>query len=162
MGDRVAVLKFGQLQQFSSPTALYDRPANAFVARFIGSPSMNFIPGQLSAGGVDTAVGTIPLPDRTRSNLQNTNASRDVVVGIRPEHAHLTDHGGLAATIRRVEDVGRHRILRAELAGRPFDVILPEGAPLPPGPARLAFAPGRVGVYADDWRVAPLSGERAA
>ena len=58
--------------------------------------------------------------------------------------------GGLAAIIRRVEDVGRHRILRAELAGRPFDVILPEGAPLPPGPARLRATDLRNAVRRDN------------
>ncbi|KAA0022562.1 ABC transporter ATP-binding protein [Antrihabitans cavernicola] len=86
LGDRVVVMRGGIVQQVGAPQELYDRPQNLFVAGFIGSPSMNFIPGELSADGVNTAVGTIPLPNETRNKLQSNNASREVVVGIRPEH----------------------------------------------------------------------------
>jgi glycerol transport system ATP-binding protein len=62
---------------------------------------------------------------------------------------------GLPVTVRRVEDVGRHRILRAEVRGQPLNAILAEGATLPAEP-RVAFPPQKINVYADDWRVAPL------
>jgi glycerol transport system ATP-binding protein len=57
-------------------------------------------------------------------------------------------------TVKRVEDVGRHRIVRAEFAGQPLNAILPEGMTVP-ADARVAFAPGKINVYANDWRVAP-------
>ncbi|WP_423205888.1 ABC transporter ATP-binding protein (plasmid) [Paracoccus yeei] len=155
--DRVVVMHDGRVVQMGTPQELFETPAHSFVGYFIGSPGMNFLDATVEGRAARLADGQMLDLGAAYPPL-----SGRVQVGIRPEHAHLTDHGGPAATIRRVEDVGRHRILRAELAGRPFNVILPEGAPLPPGPARLAFAPGRVGVYADDWRVAPLSGERAA
>jgi glycerol transport system ATP-binding protein len=58
-------------------------------------------------------------------------------------------------TIRRIEDVGRHRIVRADFNGTEINAIVEEGTPLSPDMTRLAFAPDRIGVYADDWRVAP-------
>ena len=64
---------------------------------------------------------------------------------------------GLPVTVKRVEDVGRHHIVRAEFQGAPLNAILPEGAPVPADP-RAAFAPGKINVYANDWRVAPMGG----
>lgn len=80
-----------------------------------------------------------------------------VQIGIRPEFVTLTTGDyGLPVTIKRIEDVGRHQILRAEFAGKPINAILPEGFAMPAGANRLHFAPDRINVYADDWRVAPL------
>ncbi|GGG14636.1 ABC transporter ATP-binding protein [Rhodococcoides trifolii] len=86
LGDRVVVLRGGLVQQIGSPQELYDHPRNLFVAGFIGSPSMNFVPGQLTQAGVDTPFGSIELPDDRRQLISQKNPSRDVVVGIRPEH----------------------------------------------------------------------------
>jgi len=75
------------VQQVGSPARLYAQPANLFVAGFIGSPSMNFLAGQLRGGGtVVTALGEAELPDRIRQALERTSADREVIVGIRPEH----------------------------------------------------------------------------
>src|SRR5208282_1797850 len=63
LGDRVVVLRGGVVQQVGAPQELYDRPANLFVAGFIGSPSMNFVPGELTPDGVQTALGAIVLPE---------------------------------------------------------------------------------------------------
>ena len=86
LGDRVVVLRGGLVQQVGSPQELYDRPRNLFVAGFIGSPSMNFLPGSLIDEGVRTEFGDFKLPYETREALRSRNAPRDVVVGIRPEH----------------------------------------------------------------------------
>ncbi|BCJ48695.1 ABC transporter ATP-binding protein [Actinoplanes sp. NBRC 14428] len=88
LGDRVVVMRGGVVQQVGSPAHLYARPANLFVAGFIGSPSMNFLPGQLKGDGtVVTALGSAPLPDRVRQALDAAKTtSGDVIVGIRPEH----------------------------------------------------------------------------
>jgi multiple sugar transport system ATP-binding protein len=91
LGDRVVVLRGGLVQQIGSPQELYDNPRNLFVAGFIGSPSMNFVPGQLTQSGVDTPFGSIELPDDRRQLISQKNSGRDVVVGIRPEH--LEDAG---------------------------------------------------------------------
>ncbi|MBY6684097.1 sn-glycerol-3-phosphate ABC transporter ATP-binding protein UgpC [Rhodococcus sp. BP-149] len=86
LGDRVVVLRGGLVQQIGSPQELYDRPRNLFVAGFIGSPSMNFVSGRLTDGGVTTSLGEIRLSDEARQKIASKNAKGDVVVGIRPEH----------------------------------------------------------------------------
>jgi multiple sugar transport system ATP-binding protein len=90
LGDRVAVMRAGLLQQVDSPKVLYENPANLFVAGFIGSPSMNFVAGRLESGVVRTPFGDIELHDQLRRAVE-TNGSggagtRQVIVGIRPEH----------------------------------------------------------------------------
>jgi multiple sugar transport system ATP-binding protein len=91
MGHRIAVMREGVLQQLDTPQTLYDRPANLFVAGFIGSPAMNFFPGQLVSEGQDLWVQTTGLklrvPERSRAQLTSSNG-REVVFGVRPEHIH--------------------------------------------------------------------------
>jgi multiple sugar transport system ATP-binding protein len=86
LGDRVAVMRAGLIQQVDTPANLYDNPQNLFVAGFIGSPSMNFLPGQLEGDLVKTPIGNLALPDEVRSAMQRREAgARDVIVGVRPE-----------------------------------------------------------------------------
>ncbi len=83
LGDRIAVLRKGLLQQVGSPHDLYDTPANLFVAGFIGSPPMNFIPGRVRDGAIETPFGAVAT---TRERLSGA-AGRDlVIVGVRPQH----------------------------------------------------------------------------
>ena len=92
LGDRVVVMRGGVVQQVGAPSHLYARPANLFVAGFIGSPSMNFLPGQLSGGGsIVTALGEAQLPEKVRQALDGAAGGRDVIVGIRPEHFEDAD-----------------------------------------------------------------------
>jgi len=94
MGSRVAVMNAGRLEQVGTPQEVYDRPASAFVAQFIGTPPMNLLP-----------VGVM--------------GSNDVQVGIRPEHLLLADNGPLAATVSQIEHLGHEVLLHAESgAGR--------------------------------------------
>jgi len=86
MGDRIAVMREGALQQIGGPTEVYDRPANLFVAGFIGSPSMNFLPARLEGDTIKLPFGDVPLPDRLRQRMEGGNGARDVIAGIRPEH----------------------------------------------------------------------------
>jgi len=85
LGDRVAVMRSGVLQQVGTPGELYHRPYNLFVAGFIGSPAMNFLPGSLEGGALRTSLGDFPLTDEVRREVEGANAGRDVIVGIRPE-----------------------------------------------------------------------------
>ena len=85
LGDRVAVMRSGLLQQVGAPQELYDRPNNLFVAGFIGSPSMNFLPSHIDDGTMRTPLGDVPLSGRLRRALERADAPRDVLVGIRPE-----------------------------------------------------------------------------
>jgi multiple sugar transport system ATP-binding protein len=85
LGDRVAVMRLGTIQQVASPQELYDRPANLFVAGFMGSPSMNFMSGSLEDGKLRTVLGDFPLSPQLRQTLEGAGAGREVIVGIRPE-----------------------------------------------------------------------------
>jgi multiple sugar transport system ATP-binding protein len=99
LGHRVAVLKDGRLQQCDVPRVLYERPANTFVAGFIGSPSMNLLEVPLGENGCSFCGVEVPLP----SGVPSTNGS--VVLGLRPEALDLSP-GGIEARVEVVEEVG--------------------------------------------------------
>ena len=88
LGDRVVVMRSGYVQQIGSPQELYNNPANVFVAGFIGSPAMNFIPGRLGADSISTPIGTIALTDQqaVTAAASAVRSNGEVLVGIRPEH----------------------------------------------------------------------------
>jgi multiple sugar transport system ATP-binding protein len=85
LGDRVAVMRNGKIQQVGAPQELYGHPENLFVAGFIGSPAMNFMPGRLEDGKLRTRLGDVPLDDEIRRMLEGRDTGRDVILGIRPE-----------------------------------------------------------------------------
>ncbi len=120
LGDRVAVMRSGLLQQVASPQELYDRPVNLFVAGFIGSPSMNFMSGTLEEGKLRTALGDIPVAGKLQQDLAGANVGRDVIVGIRPENfedgalvpAENRNNGmTFPATIDVVESLGSEKFV---------------------------------------------------
>jgi multiple sugar transport system ATP-binding protein len=120
LGDRVAVMRSGVLQQVASPQELYDRPVNLFVAGFIGSPAMNFMAGTLEDGTLRTPIGTIPVAGRLRQELEGSRAGREVIVGIRPENfedASLVSPDALPngitfqATVDVIESLGAEKYL---------------------------------------------------
>ena len=88
MAKRVAVMNEGILQQVGPPTEVYDKPANLFVARFIGNPPMNTLPGTVADGMITVAGGTIPAPTRS------TALPTEIVVGVRPERLSIGEDGG--------------------------------------------------------------------
>ncbi|ELB94096.1 ATP sugar transporter ATP-binding protein [Rhodococcus wratislaviensis IFP 2016] len=102
MGDRVAVLKGGVLQQCASPRELYRRPANVFVAGFMGSPSMNLFTVPVTDGGVQIGDQLVPVP----RDALTAAGGRVVIFGIRPEHVEIADSGGLKLEIDVVEELG--------------------------------------------------------
>ena len=104
MADRIVVMQHGVVEQLGAPLELYDRPANRFVAGFIGSPAMNFIDGRLDGGAVALAGG-----DRVGVPQGTAGGTRDVVYGIRPEHLDLCaagEAGGFDAEVVVVEPTG--------------------------------------------------------
>ncbi|MDP9115727.1 MAG: sn-glycerol-3-phosphate ABC transporter ATP-binding protein UgpC [Actinomycetota bacterium] len=115
LGDRVAVMRNGTIQQVASPKELYENPVNLFVAGFIGSPAMNFMPAKLENGQLRTRMGDLALEDETRRALESKNSSSEVIVGIRPENfedaslvpADVRPHGvTFQAAIDVVESMG--------------------------------------------------------
>ncbi|GAB3861941.1 diacetylchitobiose ABC transporter ATP-binding protein MsiK [Nocardioides maradonensis] len=122
MGDRVAVMKDGVIQQVDTPLALYDKPANLFVAGFIGSPQMNLLTGTATAGGVQVGDFAVPV-DPTAARAM----SGEVVVGVRPESWRLVGPGeGLPVVVNVIEELGADAYVygTCEAQGTPHDVIV--------------------------------------
>lgn len=126
LGDRVVVLRGGVVQQVGAPQHLYEHPANLFVAGFIGSPAMNFVPVELADGALRSALGDVPLGDRIRTALESADAPRELVLGIRPEHfedAALLDDTARAAgatftgEVDVVEEMGSDKYVYFTLHG---------------------------------------------
>jgi multiple sugar transport system ATP-binding protein len=91
LGDRVAVMRGGIIQQVDTPRKLYERPENLFVGGFIGSPSMNFLAARLEGDTIKLPFGETPIPDELRGRLKGDGKARDVIAGVRPEHFEDSD-----------------------------------------------------------------------
>jgi multiple sugar transport system ATP-binding protein len=113
LGDRVAVMRAGEIQQVDRPEVLYEHPLNLFVAGFIGSPAMNFLPAKASGRVLKTPLGDLSLPPGRARGLEG--GERDVIIGIRPEHfedasligSDKRDHGAtVKAKIDLLESLG--------------------------------------------------------
>jgi multiple sugar transport system ATP-binding protein len=133
MGDRVAVLKGGRLQQFASPSELYDKPTNAFVAGFIGSPAMNLVTAPITSDGVRIGESTLEL-ERDEIALLADAGLKEVTVGVRPEQLELAESGGVEVIVDLVEDLGSEAYLYTH-AGAGIQLV---ARSLPRSPARLA------------------------
>jgi multiple sugar transport system ATP-binding protein len=107
MGDRVAVLDRGVLQQCASPRELFMAPVNLFVAGFIGSPSMNLLPAKVGDDGATHGTLTVPLTPDQRAAL----TSDDVTIGVRPEGWMPGTEGGLDVVVVVVEELGSESFL---------------------------------------------------
>jgi multiple sugar transport system ATP-binding protein len=103
LGDRIAVMKDGRVEQFGTPDDIYERPATKFVAEFIGSPSMNMVGAQRHAGGAAAHGVDLPLNDAQRTALRAGGA--ELVYGVRPENIELADQG-LPGTFTIIEPTG--------------------------------------------------------
>jgi multiple sugar transport system ATP-binding protein len=101
LADRIVVLRDGKIEQVGTPLALYNRPANVFVAGFIGSPRMNFFPAEV----LRQSASSLPLPANAHT------------VGLRPEHVLLDEAGPLEYRVQQVEQMGSTSLLRGTLAG---------------------------------------------
>ncbi len=153
--DKVVVMHDGRVVQLGTPDELFERPGHTFVGYFIGSPGMNLLDAEIDGSNAIVAGHVIPLAGHYAKPDGRTK------IGIRPEFVSFTDKGGIPVNVTRVEDVGRHRIVRAELAGTPLNAVLLEQAPMLADTSHVIFPPEQIGVFVDDWRVEPQSGGAA-
>jgi multiple sugar transport system ATP-binding protein len=114
MGHRVAVLSGGKLQQCASPRELYDNPVNQFVAGFIGSPAMNLLTAPLTEAGARLAGANIPLPPGVKAAAGRDKLT-ELVVGIRPEHLHLTSAAPAPVVASASASAGAEPVLTGEV-----------------------------------------------
>ena len=137
MGDRIAVLKDGKLQQVGSPRELYDTPRNTFVASFIGSPAMNLSTFKVDAQGVARHGGAVvELPENARAAISASGES-SVIIGFRPEGLEqisgpeqrpADSHGVISFTVDFAEELGSDTYLYGHIASSGEDATLPSSA----------------------------------
>jgi multiple sugar transport system ATP-binding protein len=131
MADKIVVMHDGNVEQIGAPLDLYDFPDNQFVAGFIGSPAMNFLPGKISANG----AGDFECPGGARlplASLPNGAAGRSAIYGVRPEHFTLADDGA-EAVIQIVEPTGSEIQVSAKLGGEDIIAVFRERHQFKPG-----------------------------
>jgi multiple sugar transport system ATP-binding protein len=163
LGQRIVVLNDGAIQQIDTPMNLYERPANLFVAGFLGSPAMNFFRGRLrdDASALDLQGTSLPLGDApTLDTTLQALRGREAVLGLRPEHLQLAQQSvspaQFDATLEVVEPVGNEVFLNlrfgaVELVAR----VSPQALPAPGTTLRVQFDPARLHVFdaADGHRI---------
>ncbi len=123
--DQVVVMTRGRAVQVGSAADLFERPSHTFVGHFIGSPGMNFLPAQVSADHIQIAGVALPLPPG------RTLPVGALKLGVRPEYVELVPAGtagSLPVTVSRIQDVGTHVMLSADIAGQTLKARLPSGA----------------------------------
>ena len=143
MGDRVAVLKDGLLQQVDTPRRMYDHPDNVFVAGFIGSPAMNLLKVDAEGGTLHFGGASVPIPRETAEHADK--AGRKITVGVRPEDMDLVSEGqGLQTVVNLVEELGADAYVygTAEVDGQPHDIIARVDGRKPPAKGeQVSLAP---------------------
>jgi len=144
--DKVVVMYEGEIVQIGTPEDLFERPSHTFVGYFIGSPGMNVAPVTIEGrrailGGhaIELARSYPDLPVGARLEL-----------GVRPEFIRFVDTGeGLPVTVKRVDDIGRFKIAKVELAGVPLSIVAEEDTVIDGDEAHIVFDPDHVHIYAD-------------
>ena len=154
LATRIVVMRSGVVQQVGAPAEVYQRPANRFVAGFLGSPGMNFIPGTLrrpAGGGAarfehpDLALPLdMPLPAAARDG-------QAVVLGLRPEHLRLDPQGPHSGQVQLVEPMGNHQVVWLGCGGLGLSALVHDGRPLATGqPVRFAIDARQLSLFDRD------------
>ncbi len=145
LGDRLVVMREGRAAQVATPMEVFARPADTYVAGFIGAPAMNFLPARLTAGGHGAALAAGPailFADGPRPGPEG----RGLTIGIRPEHVQL-DPAGMAFAVDLVEPLGSETLVHGRLADGEGLVVKIAGQ-APPGEAlRVALPPAQLHVF---------------
>ncbi|ABD86925.1 ABC transporter ATP-binding protein [Rhodopseudomonas palustris] len=158
--DTVVVMHDGRVVQSGTPEELFEKPAHTFVGYFIGSPGMNVVPAQVRGREAKIGGHVIPL-GRAYDHLPQ---GAKIEIGVRPEFVHVAPlaPGLLAATIERIDDLGRVRFARVRVGDVKFAARLPPGLSEPGSEVGLVFEPARILVYADSRLVEGQALEKVA
>ncbi len=144
--DRVVVMYEGEVVQIGTPEELFERPIHTFVGYFIGSPGMNVAPAAVAGNKAVVAGHEIEL-DRAYPTL---DGAANVEIGVRPEYVEICrGEDGLPVSVRRVDDIGRLKLVKVDLGGHLFNIVAGEDTEIAATQARIRFDRRRVHVYAD-------------
>jgi multiple sugar transport system ATP-binding protein len=132
LASRIVVMRAGEVQQIGTPSEVYERPANMFVAGFLGAPAMNFVSGELDGKG-RFGAGPIAL------SVCGVRAAQSAVLGVRPEHIRIESGAPLSGVVSLVEPMGNHQIVWIACGAHLLSAIVQDPRSFAPG-ARLAFS----------------------
>jgi multiple sugar transport system ATP-binding protein len=127
LADRMAVMEAGVIRQIGTPAEVFRRPANLFVASFIGSTPMNLLPGTIRGGSVAVCGVELPVPDEARARVRN---EQEVVCGVRPEYMEFSTEpvdGALGGRVSVVENLGGSSLVTLDVDGESVRVVVGEG-----------------------------------
>lgn len=144
--DTVVVMYEGQIVQIGTPSELFERPRHTFVGYFIGSPGMNVLPVDLEGRTARLGSFAIELPG-------GAAVAKGAIteLGVRPEYVRL-GREGLPVKVTKVEDIGRRKIVHADLEGKDVAIVVPENEEIPAEP-KLRFDAKGINIYANSWRL---------
>ncbi len=151
LADRIAIMKEGQIMQLASPNEIYNRPRNLYVADFIGSPSMNFLEGEIKAGTFIKDDLEIPLDGYEYED--GSKRAGNAILGLRPEHIVTGDNLASATvktkiTVELIEPMGSDTLIYATLAGTSIHVRMDGQAQVSPGDeVEIGFQPARASLF---------------
>ncbi len=134
LASRIVVMKGGVIQQIGAPTEVYERPANLFVAGFLGTPGMNLVPGTLavSAAGAVSLAGALPADLAAYPFLQPVRDQQAVLLGVRPEHVRLDPQGAWRGVVHLIEPMGNHQVVWLKCGEQLLAAIVDEHVQLQP------------------------------
>ena len=151
LADRIAIMKEGKIMQLARPNEIYNRPRNLYVADFIGSPSMNFLEGEVRGGEFVLEELRIPLDEYEFES--GSSHEGKVILGLRPEHIVTGDNLASAAvrskiTVELVEPMGSDTLIYSTLAGKAIHVRMDGQAEVTPGTEiEIGFQPNRASLF---------------
>ena len=151
LADRIAIMKAGKIMQLASPNEIYNRPRNLYVADFIGSPSMNFLPGEVRDG--QFLMNGIAIPLESYDFTGGSRHEGKAIIGLRPEHLVTGDNLASAAVrtkvrVQLVEPMGSDTLIYSTLAGTPIHVRMDGQAQVSPGDeVEIGFQPERASLF---------------
>lgn len=156
--DQVVVMQDGEIVQIGTPVELFERPTHTFVGHFIGSPGMNVLPCEVKGGATYFAGQRLSLEGSI-----GTTSDGVAEVGIRPEFVSIGTNGtGVPATVRKVSDVGRHKVVEAMAQETRIHAIVADKPPEAGETVHLQFQPSQTRLYKGGWLVsAPGEGPSA-
>ena len=149
LADRIIILSEGKIAQIGAPSQIYRKPANLFVAGFVGTPPMNVFPGRISKSSKCASVD-LGIPAEVPLERANLAPGTPVSLGIRPESVQIGDFG-IAASINHVEDIGAHRLLHCQIGTA--EIVVQDGSRTAHARGdrlRLSFPREEISVFADD------------
>ena len=152
LADRIVVLRAGRIEQIGTPLELYNRPANRFVAGFIGAPHMNFFNASVTGTSEGAAEVAIDGGHRITVPVESPIAlGTHLAVGVRPQHVTLANGEGIPASVRLSEALGSETVVHADIGGQKALAVIPGQHHLAAGDqVRLSFAGAPLHVFGED------------